>query len=234
VYRWETTLHVVHSLWIGCLFGAPLALLLLRGCEALGVALDAPTWVFVTWNFFAPGVLLVQWPPTTERFRIGRRVFAAALSTLCAWLLASVPYPTAVSALLMLALLDIVLVSLPGAPVQRLDAIATARRHAGEKEMPGLTFKDQQGLELGLGDFIIYSAFAAHAARGGAAPLAATVVGVLGGLVPTMSHITLRLPRRTVVPALPLSVALGALLLAGQSIMVYPLAKELARVHAMT
>jgi hypothetical protein len=139
-----------------------------------------------------------------------------------------------VSALLMLALLDIVLVSLPGAPVQRLDAIATARRHAGEKEMPGLTFKDQQGLELGLGDFIIYSAFAAHAARGGAAPLAATVVGVLGGLVPTMSHITLRLPRRTVVPALPLSVALGALLLAGQSIMVYPLAKELARVHAMT
>jgi len=133
-------------------------------------------------------------------------------------------------ALLMLALLDVLLVSFPGSPVQRLDAIATARRKAGEVEMPGLTFKPNT-LELGLGDFIIYSAFAAQAAQSGVGTLAAVSVGVLLGLTVTMTHVALA-RQRTVVPALPLSIALGATLLAAERFLVRGLADELSQVGA--
>ena len=78
--------------------------------------------------------------------------------------------------------------------------------------MPGLTFK-AEGLELGLGDFIVFAALAAYASLHGATAFAAAFIGVLCGLVPTMMHLALA-RRRTVVPALPLSVAIGCALLA--------------------
>lgn len=149
-----------------------------------------------------------------------RRGYAWLLSVGCAWLLASVPYQTCLATLLLLAILDLLLVSLPGAPVQRLDAIATQRRRAGEAQMPGLTSK-HGGLELGLGDFIVYSAFVARVAQYGAAPLAAVSVGILAGLTVTMAYVALA-TRRTVVPALPLSLALGALLLAAERMLLAP------------
>ena len=92
---------------------------------------------------------LVHWSATEGRFRDLRRAYAALLSTLTAWALCSVPWLTATCALLELAALDVLLVSLPGSPVRGLDAIATRRRAAGEPEMPGLTFK-RMGLVLGL------------------------------------------------------------------------------------
>ena len=131
------------------------------------------------------------------------------------------PYQTALSAIVLLALLDVMLVSLPGAPVQQLDAIATARRLAGEAQMPGLTSKHGD-IELGLGDFIVYAAFAAYAARSGAGTLLAVTVGVLAGLTVTMMYVALA-RQRTVVPALPLSVALGSLLVVLQRFAVMPL-----------
>ena len=74
--------------------GVPLAVLLLRCCEALDAPLDALTLAFVAWNFAMPGVLLVQWPATAERFWQGRRLYAASLATLAAWMLTFVPYAT--------------------------------------------------------------------------------------------------------------------------------------------
>ena len=145
VKRWELMLYALHSLWIGSLLAGPFATLLCRVCAALDLPLDAVTLVVAAWNLTVPGVLLVHWSATETSFAVGRRLYAALLATLCAWLLASVPYPTAVSALLMLAVLDVLLVLRPGSPVQRLDAVATARRRAGERHMPGLTFK-QGGL----------------------------------------------------------------------------------------
>ena len=210
--HWTVALHGLHSMWIGGLIGGPFGLLLLRLCGRWRIPLDAATCVVLVWNVTVPGVVLVHWSATTIRFAGARRLYAAALSVLCGWLLASVPYTTALCALLMLALLDVLLVSFPGSPVQKLDAVVQERRRAGEPEMPGLTFK-RHGLELGLGDFIVYSAFAAHAANAGVAPLAASSVGVLSGLTITMAHVALA-RQRTVVPALPLSVALGAGMLA--------------------
>ena len=96
-----------------------------------------------------PGLVVVHWSATARRFVGLRRGYALLLSVGCAWLLASVPYQSSVAALLMLALLDVVLVSFPGSPVQRLDAIARERRAAGEPQMPGLVSK-HDGLELGL------------------------------------------------------------------------------------
>ena len=221
VHRCTLLLHTVHALWVGGLIGGPLLVLLCRLCEAAGVALDGPTLVLVTWNLTAPGVLVVHWSATAVRFEGLRRGYAAMLSVGVAWILASVPYQTSLTALLMLALLDVLLVSFPGSPVQALDAIATKRREAGEAQMPGLVFK-QGGVELGLGDFIIYSAFAVKAARSGVAQLAVVSVGVLAGLTVTMAHVALA-RRRTVVPALPLSIALGASLLVVERFMLRPL-----------
>lgn len=233
IFRFDWTLHLAHALYVCGLFGAPLALLLVRICEHwLGAPLDKLTWLFCVTNLTVPAVLVIQWPSMATRFELARRLYAAALAVLCAWLLASVPYPTAVAALLLLALLDVVLVSLPGAPVQRLDAAHAARKRAGEPQMPGLTFK-HSGLELGLGDFIIYSAFCAHAVNGGVGPLCAVAAGIIAGLVLTMSHIALA-RRRTVVPALPLSVALGAILLAAERFAIRPLATELSVHHAFS
>ena len=226
VRRWTATLHALHAAWIACLLGLPAGRLVERACRAAGAPLDGVSLVIATWNLTAPGVVLVHWSATEERFRGLRRAYAAALSTLTAWALCSVPWLTATVALLELAALDVLLVSLPGSPVQGLDAIATRRRAAGEPEMPGLTFK-RMGLELGLGDFIVYAAFAAHASTAGGAPLLAAAVGVLSGLVPTMGYLALA-RRRTVVPALPLAIALGASMLAAERLMVRRLSEALA------
>lgn len=229
--RCNRLLHLAHALYIGATFGAPLGLLLVRLSEHwLHTPLDALTWIFLVVNLTVPGIVVIQWPPTGARFEAGRRLYAAALAILCAWLLAYVPYQTAVAALLLLALLDVLLVSLPGSPVQRLDGAHSERKRAGEPQMPGLTFK-HSGLELGLGDFIVYSAFCAHAALRGVAPLIAVSVGITAGLVLTMTRIALA-RRRTVLPALPLSVAFGAALLAVERFALQPLARALATQHA--
>ena len=226
-FRCDAILHFAHALYLCGVFAAPFCLLVVRLFEhSFGAPLDALTLAFLTANATVPAIALIQWPATSARFANGRRLYAAALAILCAWLLAYVPYSTAISALLLLALLDVLLVSLPGAPVQRLDQAHSERVRAGEPQMPGMTFK-HSGLELGLGDFIIYSAFAAHASRAGVAPLAAVTIGILVGLALTMMHIALA-RRRTVVPALPLSVALGALMLAAERFVMQPFVASMA------
>ena len=72
------------------------------------------------------------------------------------------------------------------------------------------------GLFLGLGDFLVFSVFSAHAARGGLAPLAVVAVGLLVGMVLTMLHVSLKWPQRALEPVLPLSVLFAAVLLAAE------------------
>jgi len=82
-------------------------------------------------------------------------------------------------------------------------------------------------LELGLGDFIVYSTLIGYSASAGLGAALASYLGVTAGLVPTMLHLAL-VEHRTIVPALPASIALGMVLLAGQRWMVRLLAHELA------
>ena len=204
----------------------PFCLAIFRACEALGWPLDAVTLALLGWNHTAAGTLLTHWAPDDdERLRTWRRAYSAALSVALAWLLTALPWLTAVMALLLLGVLDLVLVALPGAPVQKLDRLATRRRAAGERQPPGLTFK-AEGLELGLGDFVIYGAVAAYSVALGSGALAAGLVGVLGGLALTMARLALA-RQRTVTPALPAAIVLATLLLAAAVLAWRPLGAAL-------
>ena len=226
VFRWERLLYTIHSMWIFSLLSLPFAALLWRVHTAFGIPLDAITLTVVACNISLPAVILVHWTATEARFAKARQLHADVMAIVLAWALARVPWQTAVTALLMLAVLDIFLVSLPGAPVQKLDEIARQRKYFGEPQMPGLTYKNNGDLELGFGDFVVYSAFAAQAACVGLAPFAAVLAAVAVGLIVTMGRIALA-SRRTVLPALPLAVAMASALLALERLSMQPLSNAL-------
>ena len=85
-------------------------------------------------------------------------------------------------------------------------------------------------LILGLGDFVVFAVFAAQASRDGIAPLIAVSTGVLAGLIFTMTHVALKWPGSgsSLSPAIPLSVAFGAMLLVAERFALRPLADTLA------
>lgn len=160
VYRWNRLLYCHIACLVGSSFGIPFYLFLVRAAQGANVPLDSVTLALATCNFVVPGVLLVQWAPTSKSCWHGRRCYAAALSTLCSWLLASMSSPTLVAVLGLFALIDVLLVALPCcSPVQTLDKLTWQRVASGEPHMPGLTFHDpaRDGLLLGLGDFIVFS-----------------------------------------------------------------------------
>eukprot|EP00900_Chrysochromulina_parva_P027380 jgi/Chrpa1/9276/Chrysochromulina_OHIO_Genome00020591-RA len=227
-HSWLRLLHTLVSFWVGVGLGVPLALFLLRAAQAAGVPLDAPTTAFLVWNLAVPGVLLAQWAPTRRRFQRTRIVYADSLAILFAWVLTCIPYQMMIAIIGLLAALDILLVGLPCcSPVQTIDKLYAARQKAGVEQMPGLSFDNvgaKDDLLLGLGDFIVFSVFAGHAARLGAAPLAAVAIGLLCGLGLLMVHVALRWPLRSLEPAIPLSVGFGALMLAGERLLLRPLA----------
>ena len=226
VGQWLRGFYLLHSVWIGGLLAVPTFLLLVRVCEAFRLPLDVVSAGLVTWNLAVPAAVVVHWADTERQFRTLRRLYAAAISALASWLLVSLPWQTALAALVELALLDVVLVLAPSSPVQKLDQLHRARRRAGEPEMPGLVYK-ADGLELGMGDFIVFSALGGYTARCRVSSLAVAFLGVLAGLIPTMLHLALA-RRRTVVPALPLSIAVSCVLLALEGLLVLPLADKLA------
>lgn len=236
VYRWTRMRHALVGLWIGTAMGAPLALLLARVCEAAGAPLDVVTLAVATLNLVAPGVLLAQLSTAEERFAWpGRRLYAALLAILTAWMLAAVPYQALITILGVFAMLDVLLVALPCcSPVQRLRAIDIARQRAGEAQMPGFTFQDtgRDGLFLGFGDFIVFSAFAVHATHAGVAALAAVSVGVVFGLVITMTHVALKWPLGSLEPAIPLSAVLGFAALVAERFIVRGCAAAVAAASA--
>ena len=116
-------------------------------------------------------------------------------------------------ALLLLGVLDLVLVALPGAPVQKLDRLATRRAPRRRAQPPGLTFKADGPRASRSGDFVIDGAVAAYSVALGSGALAAGLVGVLGGLALTMARLALA-RQRTVTPALPAAIVLATLRLA--------------------
>lgn len=231
IHRKPRMLHALISLWIVTAIAGPLALLLRRLCEAAGIPLDAATLCCACWNIAVPGVVLAQWAPTKRQFATCRRLYADVLATGLAWVLAYMPYPTLIGILVILAALDVFLVAMPCcSPVQRLDKLYAQRANAGEPQLPGFTFDlgARDDLILGLGDFIVFSVFVGQGVRAGVAPLSAISVGVLAGLVLLMLHVSLQWPLRALEPAIPLSVVLGAVLLAAERLVLRPFADELA------
>ena len=235
IRRQRALVFMLISCWMAASIGGPLTLLLIRSAARLAVPIDVVTLVFVVANLALPGTVLVWWHATRVRFALCRRLHAAALSTLCAWLLSYLPFPTLVAVFGTLAFLDIVLVALPCcSPVQTLDKLYHRRAAQGEPAMPGLTFYDPDpnatdGLFLGLGDFIVFSVFCGHTVLHiGWQPLSAVATGLLAGLVILMVHVSLKWPLRALEPAIPLSVVLAALLLLAERFALKPLSDGLA------
>ena len=95
---------------------------------------------------------------------------------------------------------------------------------AGVTYFPACT----NGLFVGIGEFVVFSVFAAHAMKGGVAPLAAVSIAMLCALAATMLHAALQWPKRSLFPVLPSSITLAAGLLALERVAVRPLAEALA------
>ena len=214
--------HAFVTFWMAVSIGGPLTLLLLRVAAALQWPLDWPTAVVLVANLSLPGTMLAWDHATRERFARCRQLFGALLAVLVAWLFAHVPYPMLIAILGAMGLLDVLLVALPCcSPVQALDKLYYQRAREGVPSMPGLTFQEvpseDDGLFLGLGDFIVFSVFCGHCVRTiGAAPTALVAAGLLAGLVLLLIHVALKWPLRALEPAIPLSVVLAALLLVAE------------------
>ena len=225
--RWHRALLALHSLYICAMLALPFAALLLRCAHRWRLPLDGYTLAFATWNFTIPALIVVHWPPTERRFDGLRRGYSGALSMLLAWALLALPWQPLLATLVLLTALDLLIVLSPCSPVVRADRIRAERRAAGEAEFPGLTYKAPTGLELGLGDFIAYAALVARAAHLGNAAALAAALGVTVGLVVTMARLALA-TRRTILPALPLSITLGIAALLAERVLLRPLAGYVA------
>lgn len=77
-----------------------------------------------------------------------------------------------------------------------------------------------------MGDFVIFSMLTGYVARCGIPLLAVAFVGVLSGLTVTFFRLALAM-QRTVLPALPLSVALTCFLVGVETIVIVPVVNKL-------
>jgi len=100
-----------------------------------------------------------------------------------------------------------------------------AERHNDDlDDDPEDSESESRVLKLGLGDFVFYSTLAALAARYDLATVLAAVLGVFSGLVLTLA--ALAAGRRTL-PALPMSILLGALFYFGARFALEPVAAQI-------
>ena len=97
----------------------------------------------------------------------------------------------------------------------------------------GLTYTGPgtDGLFLGFGEFLVFSVFAAHAAREGTGPLAAVVAGLLSGMNLTMLAVALQWPLRALEPVLPLALLFAAVALSAERFLIQRLADSISEVN---
>lgn len=86
---------------------------------------------------------------------------------------------------------------------------------------------------MGFGEFLVFSVFAAHAARGGTAPLAAVLAGLLSGMNLTMLVVALQWPLRALEPVLPLALLFAAIALSTERLLIQRLATSISGVHVV-
>jgi len=168
------------------------------------IPVDAATLVLLLYNFAAVGTLLVFWtelgcgpnPPKTIR-----QAYLVIISALLAWSATKLPEWSTWGLLAAVSLWDIIAVLTPRGPLKLLVEEAEKR---GDP-IPGLVYEGAD-IKLGLGDFVFYSLLVGRASMGNVATLTSSVVAVLTGLLATLALLPI-LDR--VLPALPISIAIG-------------------------
>jgi len=165
---------------------------------------DAPSFYFVLWNLSATGTLMVFWteygcgthPPLAFQ-----QATLIAISSLLAWSATKTPEWTTWGLLASISIWDLIAVLTPRGPLKLLVEEAEAR---GEP-IPGLVYQGAD-IKLGLGDFVFYSLLVGRASMRGSAALLACAVAVLAGLCATLALLPIM---QRVLPALPISIAVG-------------------------
>merc|ERR1712060_196403 len=90
--------------------------------------------------------------------------------------------------------------------------------------IPGLVYEGDD-IKLGLGDFVFYSILVGRASMRNVATLVSCILAVLTGLCATLALLPIM---ERVLPALPISIAVGIVIYFTSSFVLTPLVEELA------
>ena len=177
---------------------------------------------FLLWNFSAVGTITVFW--SSPILGLGKeapvwlaRCYMVVVSALLGWSLTKLPEWTTWAVLIALAFWDVLAVGCASGPLRKMVDLAQER----DEPIPGLIYPGE-GIQLGLGDFIFYSMLVGRAAMSGTAAFVCCTIAVLSGLGGTLALLALT---RHALPALPISIALGAVVYFTTTAAVSPFAR---------
>ena len=228
LYKWRCLIIIyvwfflsVSTLLFG--FGGYVATELLRMHD---IPWDTPSFVFLFYNFAAVGTLLVFWteyglgdsPPLSLQ-----QAYLVIISALLAWSATKTPEWTTWGLLLAVSVWDLIAVLTPRGPLKLLVEEAERRN----EPIPGLVYQGAD-IKLGLGDFVFYSVLVGRASMRGSAPLMACAVAVLAGLCATLALLPIM---QKVLPALPISIAVGIAFYFSSWLLLMPMASLAASGH---
>ena len=173
--------------------------------EMHDVPIDTISYLFFLYNFAAGGTILVFWteyglgpnPPLQMQ-----QSYLVVISALLAWSATRTPEWTTWGLLGAVAVWDLIAVLTPRGPLKLLVEEAERRN----EPIPGLVYQSAHHIKLGLGDFVFYSVLVGRASMHGAAPMWVCAVAVLAGLCATLALLPIL---QRVLPALPISIAVG-------------------------
>ena len=188
------------------------------------VQIDAGSFCCFLYNFAAGGTLLIFW---TE-YGLGhtpplqlQQAYLVVISALLAWSATKTPEWSTWGLLGAVAVWDLIAVLTPRGPLKMLVEEAEKR----DEPIPGLVYQSAHSIKLGLGDFVFYSVLVGRASMHGAAPLWICTVAVLAGLCATLALLPIM---QRVLPALPISVAVGILFYFLSATALSPMARAVA------
>lgn len=202
-YRCDRAIHMV----ILAAFAAPVILLVIY--VAVGSGADWVATTVIAWNLGAGAAWAIVY--SNEHRLSVTKPAVVGTSVALAWPLMCLDELTLWMSLAGLAIWDIFAVAAPCGAFRLIIMQQQLRRWRAESyELPpGLLYDTDSGFSLGTGDFLLYGVLVGRASMHGLAAAAAACLGMLVGLLIT---ITMSFSLRNTVPALPAAVVLGMLL----------------------
>lgn len=189
------------------------------------IPIDSVSFTLLMYNFSAVGTLLIFWTEVGCGRRVPRALqqsYLVLVSALLAWSATKLPEWSTWAVLLAVSAWDVVAVLAPRGPLKMLVEEAEVR----DEPIPGLVYEGDD-IKLGLGDFVFYSVLVGRASMDSAATAVACAVSVLFGLCATLALLPLL---QRVLPALPISIALGIGVYFSSSLVLGPLLRTSASV----
>lgn len=168
------------------------------------VPADEPTLLLFLYNVAVVGTLVVFWGSLGfgEDPQLAQQGYLVVISALMAFSATKLPEWTTWGVLGAVSAWDVVAVLTPRGPLKLLVEEAEKR----EEAIPGLVYSGDD-IKLGLGDFIFYSILVGRASLTDGATAVSCAVAVLAGLCSTLALLPVF---EQALPALPISIVLGA------------------------